>query len=61
VLVIGKLDFITGTLSPVSMASFTIALPVKSTKSQGKLIPSGTTTISPGKSYELLTSSRYDS
>jgi len=57
----GKLDFITGTLSPVSIASLTIALPVKSTKSQGKLMPSGTTTMSPGNSYELSTSSKYES
>lgn len=40
--------FITGIDSPVKILSFTIALPVNKTKSQGSTIPSGTLTISPG-------------
>ncbi len=48
VFVIGNDDFITGTDSPVSMASLTIADPVSSTKSQGRDLPSGITAMSPG-------------
>lgn len=48
--------FMTGTLSPVSIASLTIAVPVKSMRSHGRLLPSGTITISPGRSSELSTS-----
>lgn len=35
----GKQLFITGMLSPVSIASFTIAVPVSRIRSQGKLAP----------------------
>lgn len=49
-LIIGKLYFITGIDSPVKMDSLTIALPVNSTKSQGKTRPSGTLITSPGTS-----------
>jgi hypothetical protein len=47
---IGSDDFMTGTLSPVSIDSLTMALPVSKTKSHGKLLDSGTITISPGRS-----------
>ncbi len=47
------LAFITGIDSPVRMASFTIALPVRRTRSQGSTIPSGTFMISPGTSESL--------
>ena len=57
----GKDYFITGTDSPVSIASLTIKLPESKIRSQGKLVDSGTIIISPGISYELSTSSRYDS
>ena len=57
---IGSDDFITGTDSPVSIDSFTIAFPVNKTKSQGRLVDSGTTTTSPGSNYELSTSSSFE-
>ena len=50
---IGILVFITGIDSPVKIASFTIALPVNKTKSQGRTIPSGTFMISPGTNESL--------
>lgn len=56
----GSYVFMTGILSPVSIASFTIALPVKRTISHGKILDSGTITTSPGNSSELSTSTRVD-
>ena len=55
----GKDYFITGTDSPVSIASLTIKLPESKIRSQGKLVDSGTIIMSPGISYELSTSSIY--
>lgn len=51
----GRPAFIKGMLSPVSIDSFTIALPVKRIKSQGRALPYGTSTTSPGSSSELST------
>ena len=45
--------FITGTLSPVSMLSFTIAAPVSKIKSQGKFSLYGISMTSPGTKSEL--------
>lgn len=45
----------TGTLSPVSMDSLTIAEPVSNTISHGSVQPSGTSTTSPGTRSELST------
>ena len=45
-----------GTLSPVNMLSFMIALPVNIIKSQGRIILLGTSMISPGTNHTLLTS-----
>ncbi len=48
----------TGILSPVNIASFTIALPVNKTRSHGKHFDSGTIITSPGRSSELSTTVR---
>jgi len=58
---LGNYVFITGILSPVSIASLTIALPVNKIKSQGKFLDSGTVIISPGTNSELSTSLKIES
>ena len=45
--------FMTGILSPVSIASFTMADPVSKIMSHGSDMPSGTTTTSPGTNWTL--------
>jgi hypothetical protein len=49
----GRPFLITGTLSPVSILSLTIAMPVNKIKSQGKTVFSGTSITSPGTNSEL--------
>lgn len=51
----GRQAFITGMDSPVSIASFTIALPVRRIKSHGSETPYGIRTTSPGSNSRLQT------